>query len=74
MEQRHIYEHDGSDTGVSLSGSEPYRVLVAAPIISEGDVTGCVAFLSDKDGETPTEVESKLSQTAASFLAKHVTM
>ena len=74
MEQRHIYEHNGSDTGVSLSGSEPYRVLVAAPIISEGDVTGCVAFLSEDDASRPTEVESKLSQTAASFLAKHVTM
>ena len=74
MEQRHIYEHDGSDTGVSLSGGEPYHVLVAAPIISEGDVTGCVAFLTEDGDVRPTEVEAKLSQTAASFLAKHVTM
>ena len=74
MEQRHIYEHKGSDTGVSLSGSTPHQVLVAAPIISEGDVTGCVAFLSEDASAKPTEVECKLSQTAASFLAKHVTM
>ena len=74
MEKRSIYEHKGSDTGVHLSGSTPHRVLVAAPIISEGDVTGCVAFLSEDTAAVPTEVECKLSQTAASFLAKHVTM
>ena len=74
MEQRHIYEHDGSDTGNSVSGNDQYHVLVAAPIISEGDVTGCVTFLSDSEDARPTEVESKLSQTAANFLAKHVTM
>ena len=74
MEKRSIYEHKGSDTGVTLSGSTPHHVLVAAPIISEGDVTGCVAFLSEDAAAEPTEVESKLSQTAASFLAKHVTM
>lgn len=74
MEKRSIYEHKGSDTGVTLSGSTPHQVLVAAPIISEGDVTGCVAFLREDSSNEPTEVESKLSQTAASFLAKHVTM
>lgn len=74
MEQRHIYEHDGSDMGISVSGNDQYHVLVAAPIISEGDVTGCVTFLSDSEDARPTEVESKLSQTAASFLARHVTM
>lgn len=74
MEQRHIYEHDGSDTSISVSGNDQYHVLVAAPIISEGDVTGCVTFLSDSEDARPTEVEAKLSQTAASFLARHVTM
>lgn len=74
MEQRHIYEHDGSDAWVSVSGSDPYHVVVAAPIITEGDVTGCVAFLSDDERAEPSEVEAKLSQTAASFLSKHVTM
>ena len=74
MEQRHIYEHTSSDAGISVSGSDPYHVLVAAPIITEGDVTGCVAFLADDDAARPTEVEAKLSQTAANFLSRHVTM
>ena len=74
MEQRHIYEHTGSDTDLHVSENDPYHVIVAAPIISEGDVTGCVALLSDAPDAVATEVESKLSQTAASFLARHVTM
>ena len=74
MEQRHIYEHDGTDQAIHVSSNDPYAVVVAAPIISEGDVTGCVAFLSENGQEHATEVESKLSQTAANFLSKHVTM
>ncbi|MGM9612127.1 MAG: stage V sporulation T C-terminal domain-containing protein, partial [Butyricicoccus sp.] len=74
MEQRHIYEHNGSDEAVHVSASDPYHVVVAAPIIAEGDVTGCVAFVSESMDECATEVETKLSQTAASFLSKHVTM
>ena len=74
MEQRHIYEHTGSDTDLHVSENDPYHVIVAAPIVSEGDVTGCVALLSDAPDAVATEVESKLSQTAASFLARHVTM
>ena len=74
MEQRHVYEHTGSDDTLHVSENDPYQVVVAAPIISEGDVTGCVALLSDSTDMVATEVESKLSQTAASFLARHVTM
>ena len=74
MEQRHVYEHNGSDEAVHVSANDPYRVVVAAPIIAEGDVTGCVAFLADSGEEHATEVEAKLSQTAANFLSRHVTM
>lgn len=74
MEQRHIYEHTGTDDALHVSENDSYQVVVAAPIISEGDVTGCVALLSDAADTVATEVETKLSQTAASFLARHVTM
>lgn len=74
MEQRHIYEHHGADQSVSMSGNDPYHVLVAAPIITEGDVSGCVAFLSDNANAEAGEVEAKLSQTAASFLSRQMTM
>ena len=60
MEQRHVYEHTGSDDTLHVSENDPYQVVVAAPIISEGDVTGCVALLSDSTDMVATEVESKL--------------
>ncbi len=74
MEQRHIYEHTTPDSIVHVSNNDTYHVVVAAPIIAEGDVTGCVTLVSDTDDVLATEVESKLSQTAASFLSRHVTM
>ena len=46
------------------------------PIITEGDIVGCVASVSDmhSDGarELGAELESKLIQTAASFLGKQL--
>ena len=49
-----------------------YRVLVAVPILAEGDVLGCVLFVSDKEVPSPGEVEMKLAQTVAGFLGKHM--
>ena len=49
-------------------GSDKYRVLIAVPILSEGDVLGCVAFVSDGDAPALSEVELKLAQTVAGFL------
>ena len=52
---------------------EKYRVLIAVPILSEGDVLGCVAFVSD-GGDVPAlgDVELKLAQTVAGFLGRHM--
>ena len=49
-----------------------YQVLVAVPILAEGDVLGCVLFVSDKEVPPPGEVELKLAQTVAGFLGKHM--
>ena len=43
---------------------------VACPIISGGDITGCVVLISSTDGAPPTTTEIKLAQVAASFLGK----
>ena len=51
---------------------EKYRVLIAVPIISEGDVLGCVAFVSDGEAPALSEVEMKLAQTVAGFLGRHM--
>jgi AbrB family transcriptional regulator (stage V sporulation protein T) len=52
--------------------SDRVRVLVAVPILSEGDVLGSVLFVSDKEVPPPGEVEVKLAQTVAGFLGKHM--
>ncbi len=45
---------------------------VAVPILSEGDVLGCVVFLERPDGTRPGDVEMKLAGTVAGFLGKQM--
>ena len=43
------------------------------PIITEGDVTGCViSVVKDENERRGDEVESKLIQTAAGFLSRQL--
>ncbi|MGI6181839.1 MAG: stage V sporulation T C-terminal domain-containing protein [Agathobaculum sp.] len=73
MEQRVPYERGQGDApDVMVSAQDIYSVLVAVPIITEGDVTGCVAFVSEDENARTGEVEAKLCQTAAQFLARRV--
>ena len=72
MEQRQIIRP--TDTPVSLTDDDRYRISIAAPVITGGDVSGCVALLRDEQHPTVGEVESKLLQTAATFLSQQLTM
>ena len=47
-------------------------MVAAAPIITDGDVSGCVAFVSEKEDEKADEVLLKLCQSAAQFLSKRI--
>ncbi len=49
-----------------------YQVLIAVPILSEGDVLGCVLFVTDREVAEPGELELKLAQAVAGFLGKHM--
>ena len=70
MEERRSVQ---AEQAMSLcDGSDKYRVLIAVPILSEGDVLGCVAFVSDGDAPALSEVELKLAQTVAGFLGRHM--
>lgn len=55
-----------------VDGVEKYKASVVCPIISEGDSIGSVIFLADEKGENVSEVEEKLAQSAAGFLAKQM--
>lgn len=71
MEQRRPYVQEGERRLVAVDGLEK-KVAVAVPILAAGDMAGTVILLSPEENATPGEVELKLSQTAANFLAKQM--
>ena len=72
MDGRQIYQRRAGDTAVPVSAAgDKYTVSIAAPIISEGDIMGCVVFITDTD-QTLGEVEYKLAQTVSCFLGKQM--
>lgn len=72
MQQRRMFTSNKDDS-LFLTKDEHYPVAMATPIIAEGDVSGCVAFLEDASHKAG-EVESKLLQSAALFLGQQMTM
>ncbi|MGE4353009.1 MAG: stage V sporulation T C-terminal domain-containing protein [Oscillospiraceae bacterium] len=68
MEARRVVRFEKDNAISVVDGDEKYIVAVAAPIISEGDVLGCVLFAGTA-GALPTgDIELKLAQTVAGFL------
>ena len=60
-----------SNVEKDADGVEKYNAGVVVPIVSEGDTIGSVLFIL-KEGETASEVEEKLAESAAGFLGKHM--
>ena len=59
-------------SGIAVAeGNDKYNAGVVVPIVSEGDTIGSVIFVLN-DGESASEVESKLAESAAGFLGKHM--
>lgn len=73
MEARKVYRDPGSAAPLPiLDGFDRYRVAVAAPVLSEGDLMGCVALLLEEGDAELGEAEQKLVQTVAGFLGKQM--
>lgn len=72
MEERSVYRRNGSSLLPVSSAEERYAVSVAAPVLSAGDVLGCVLFVAERDAPPAGEVEVKLAQTVACFLGKQM--
>ena len=78
IEGRTMYMwREGNERLPVISDSDNHYLSCAMPIISEGDIIGCVASVADINGDRPrdmigSEVESKLIQTAATFLGKQL--
>ena len=78
IEGRSLYFYrEGDDAVPVLAEGGSFFVSCAMPIISEGDIVGCVASVTDHPGETRREipggeVETKLILTAAGFLGRQL--
>jgi AbrB family transcriptional regulator (stage V sporulation protein T) len=73
MEQRKNYRYVPGDTMLrATEGSDKYHLGVAAPILSQGDLMGCVMLLIGEDGKALAEADQRLAQTVAGFLGKQM--
>jgi AbrB family transcriptional regulator (stage V sporulation protein T) len=73
MDGRRTYRHQNGGSNVPVSSEdEGYCLSVAAPVLSEGDVMGCVLFVTPRGSVPGSEVEYKLAQTVALFLGKQM--
>ena len=73
MENRRAVRTDsGSRAPRPVESAEDHAIAVAAPILAEGDVLGCVMFLSHPGSPAATDLEFKLAQTVAGFLGRQM--
>ena len=73
MEGRQIYQYKSGEAPIPLcADSDKFAISIAAPILSEGDVLGCVLFAGGPDQLGGGEVEYKLAQSIAAFLGRHM--
>ena len=71
MDARRTYQRKrGDEEQMTVCAQCDRRVDIAVPIISSGDITGCVILFDDGAGGRAGESELKLMQAAAQFLGK----
>lgn len=73
MEDRKSYLFHLGDTPISPSEStEKYHLGAAAPILSQGDLMGCVLLLLGEEDAPLEESDQNLTRTAAGFLGRQL--
>ena len=73
MEQRKNYLYKSGDTPIfAADGSESYRLGAASPILSQGDLMGCVMLLLGEGDSPLQEADQGLAKTAAGFLGRQM--
>ncbi|MBQ3126088.1 MAG: AbrB/MazE/SpoVT family DNA-binding domain-containing protein [Clostridia bacterium] len=74
IESRGLYMHkEGAPQIAAVEDGDDHYVSCAMPILSEGDLIGCVASLASAEGSSmDSELESKLIITAAGFLGRQL--
>lgn len=73
MESRRQWSAGAGDTAriQPVEGIDRFAGVVA-PILSAGDITGCVCVLLPENGSLPSESNVKLAQVASAFLGKQM--
>ena len=72
MEGRRPYSSpDGTELSLTDDADAPC-VVALAPVLSEGDVLGCVAFVAKAGAPAATEVQEKIAAAVAAFLGKQM--
>ena len=73
LESRQLYEHQAGAAPFLVTESKSgLFVSLAAPIIAQGDVLGCL-LLADTEGSwVPSETERTLLETISGFLGRHM--
>ena len=72
MENRSVYGAEGRASLPVTEGGGDLCVSVAAPILSSGDVLGCVLFVAAKNAVPHGVTELKLAQTVSGFLGRQM--
>ena len=73
MEERKLYCWQAGQPRLHpVQGMEKYHVGIAAPILSQGDLMGCVLLLLEENGEAYGDGERRLVQTVAEFLGRQM--
>ena len=73
MEQRKNYLYKNGESPIRASeGMDKYHLGAAAPILSQGDLMGCVMLLLEEQDEPLGDAEQKLVQTVAGFLGRQM--
>ncbi len=73
MQQRKNYRYMPGETMLKATeSSDKYHLGVAAPILCQGDLMGCVMLLMEENDAPLAEADQKLAQTVAGFLGKQM--
>ena len=73
MDGRNPYRHMNGGCCLAVSPEdEKYCFSIAAPIMADGDIIGCMLFIVPRNSAPATELEYKLAQTVAGFIGKQL--
>ena len=73
MEGRKSYRYQPGQTKLRVTeASDKYHLGVAVPILSQGDLMGCVMLLLNEEDNPLAEADQRLAQTVAGFLGRQM--